>query len=611
MPENIRKRSSKWDLLPEEQAQPTILVENDWQAATHAENVTETSKNSSNSSRDVDEQNIKDRSHSNPRSRSRSRSRERDRNDGYGRKRSRSRSPTLSSKRNEGDDKRPGPKPSHRNDSKSQTEERQGETGTPDGISSKSKPTRPYSAMGHESSDGILGQPPQYLMEKKYLGFSQDSAPAPVHHDPGVDRNGRSIRGSDCIVIDTLGSTAEERERIPGMASFSNQQIGQSQTKFVMPFLRPGEQGVAGPVPVNGPAQFIIPPRAPSLQGFHMAESPKLETQIQLPYQNAPSLYNRQPLQIPFLQGQSQLARPLTPQTVNSSDSIFKGHPQTPILQGLIPRPETPKMEALKPADDRLSSLSASLSQIFGNGHQLPQLYAALNPQHGSGLVGESFSRQLPQSTAPSNAADHGKGDGHQLHQLYAALNRQPGSKLVDGLVSQQPPQSTTPPSITDHSKRDVSRMSLGLPSKPSEQKPAPVRETPKETKAGVNGGREAKKTKETKETKVTEETKETKVTEETKETKVTEETKETKGLKVFKCTLVEFVKEVLRPTWKEGQMSKEAHKTIVKKTVEKVITTLEGNVPHTKERIDLYMSYSKDKLTKLVQAYLEKYMKT
>ncbi|CAA6668711.1 unnamed protein product [Spirodela intermedia] len=86
---------------------------------------------------------------------------------------------------------------------------------------------------------------------------------------------------------------------------------------------------------------------------------------------------------------------------------------------------------------------------------------------------------------------------------------------------------------------------------------------------------------------------------------------KEGKGVRVFKCTLVEFVKEVLRPTWKEGQMSKEAHKTIVKKAVDKVVSTLDGNIPHTKERIDLYMSYSKEKLTKLVQAYVEKYMKT
>ncbi|XP_062191877.1 zinc finger CCCH domain-containing protein 55-like [Phragmites australis] len=85
---------------------------------------------------------------------------------------------------------------------------------------------------------------------------------------------------------------------------------------------------------------------------------------------------------------------------------------------------------------------------------------------------------------------------------------------------------------------------------------------------------------------------------------------KDSKALKMFKIALADFVKEALKPTWKEGQLSREVHKTIVKKVVDKVISTVE-NTPPTKEKIDIYMSYSKEKLNKLVQAYVGKYAKT
>ena len=59
--------------------------------------------------------------------------------------------------------------------------------------------------------------------------------------------------------------------------------------------------------------------------------------------------------------------------------------------------------------------------------------------------------------------------------------------------------------------------------------------------------------------------------------------------------------RKALKPTWKDGQMSREVHKTIVKKVVDKVTSTVE-NTPPTKEKIDIYMTYSKEKLNKLVQ---------
>ncbi|KAF0918816.1 hypothetical protein E2562_026189 [Oryza meyeriana var. granulata] len=84
---------------------------------------------------------------------------------------------------------------------------------------------------------------------------------------------------------------------------------------------------------------------------------------------------------------------------------------------------------------------------------------------------------------------------------------------------------------------------------------------------------------------------------------------KDSKALKMFKLALADFVKDALKPTWKEGQLSREVHKTIVKKVVDKVTTTVEY-APQTKEKIDIYMSYSREKLNKLVQAYVGKYVK-
>ncbi|CAI0428136.1 unnamed protein product [Linum tenue] len=86
---------------------------------------------------------------------------------------------------------------------------------------------------------------------------------------------------------------------------------------------------------------------------------------------------------------------------------------------------------------------------------------------------------------------------------------------------------------------------------------------------------------------------------------------KEPKGIRAFKFALVEFVKEALKPSWKEGQVTKDSYKNIVKKVVEKVSGTVQASsIPQTPEKIELYLSSSKPKLTKLVQAYVEKFQK-
>ncbi|KAL3845442.1 hypothetical protein ACJIZ3_002845 [Penstemon smallii] len=83
---------------------------------------------------------------------------------------------------------------------------------------------------------------------------------------------------------------------------------------------------------------------------------------------------------------------------------------------------------------------------------------------------------------------------------------------------------------------------------------------------------------------------------------------KDEKGMRLFKNALIEFVKEILKPKWKEGKMSREVHKTIVKKVVDKVTTTIQvDHIPKTQEKVEQYLSNSKPKISKLVEAYVER----
>jgi len=76
----------------------------------------------------------------------------------------------------------------------------------------------------------------------------------------------------------------------------------------------------------------------------------------------------------------------------------------------------------------------------------------------------------------------------------------------------------------------------------------------------------------------------------------------ESRSMKLFKVTLADFVKEVLKPSWRQGNMSKEAFKTIVKKTVDKVAAAMKSHqIPKSKAKMDHYIDSSQQKLTKLV----------
>ncbi|XP_039163305.1 uncharacterized protein LOC104420739 isoform X1 [Eucalyptus grandis] len=85
---------------------------------------------------------------------------------------------------------------------------------------------------------------------------------------------------------------------------------------------------------------------------------------------------------------------------------------------------------------------------------------------------------------------------------------------------------------------------------------------------------------------------------------------KDSRSMKPFKIALVDFVKEVLRPSWRRGNMSKEAYKTILKKTVDKVTGTMKSHhIPKSRAEINHYIDSSQRKLTKLVMRYVDKYV--
>lgn len=86
---------------------------------------------------------------------------------------------------------------------------------------------------------------------------------------------------------------------------------------------------------------------------------------------------------------------------------------------------------------------------------------------------------------------------------------------------------------------------------------------------------------------------------------------KETKALKHFRAALIDFVKELVKPTWREGNLSKNAHNIIVKRSVDRVLSTVPTHqIPSTSESVELYLSSSEPKIAKLVEGYIDKFGK-
>ncbi|XWS12616.1 hypothetical protein CRYUN_Cryun37aG0105500 [Craigia yunnanensis] len=87
---------------------------------------------------------------------------------------------------------------------------------------------------------------------------------------------------------------------------------------------------------------------------------------------------------------------------------------------------------------------------------------------------------------------------------------------------------------------------------------------------------------------------------------------KESKARRHFHAALVDLIKELLKPTWREGHLSKDAHNIIVKNAVDKVLGTIQPHqIPITFESVKQYLSSSQPKIARLVEGYIEKYRKS
>ena len=263
----------------------------------------------------------------------------------------------------------------------------------------------------------------------------------------------------------------------------------------------------------------------------------------------------------------------------------------------------------------QLTNLSVSLAQYFGNVQPLPQLYASLSTHNVSEIP------SFPYSDAPVGALgtlmktspiiecskQHDSTVCNSLEVKKLEATKIPSDSLLN---------FTGQKSMTD-AKDEVQIPIFPLSSDPSNKIVISAKETPNESDAINHGKRAAEGEANNKKNGDgdNENRTEAGANEDSEENDTTENAngndgvhdkkkgKDTKGIRAFKFALVEFIKELLKPTWKEGHISKDVYKTIVKKVVDKVTGTLQGgHIPQTQEKIDQYLSFSKSKLTKLVQ---------
>ncbi|XP_030461930.1 zinc finger CCCH domain-containing protein 38 [Syzygium oleosum] len=331
--------------------------------------------------------------------------------------------------------------------------------------------------------------------------------------------------------------------------------------------------------------------------------------------------------------GQNQLGFPSDPRKAgNVMSSLIKPLPEEgksvnhpPVIDANIlqltssnpPVPATMNGEHLR----QLNNLSASLAQILEAGKQLPQLYAALNSHQGIDMPSMLSSATLGDQATPflsslsvgsqkhydpiSDSIEPKKSDNEkQVHSSDVVVDE--STKVTSS--SLPPPSVAVVPNgtVSHNASSSVGNHESHQTSQVEPDESSKVKDS---SKLREDGDKE----------KVSDESKKGKGKDPQEDEHLenmegvtkdgeNKKSKEGKNLRAFKFALVEYVKELLKPTWKEGQFGKEAYKAIVKKVVDKVTSTMQGaNIPQSQEKIDHYLSFAKPKLTKLVQAYVEK----
>ncbi|CAN8302899.1 unnamed protein product [Cochlearia groenlandica] len=287
---------------------------------------------------------------------------------------------------------------------------------------------------------------------------------------------------------------------------------------------------------------------APPVQTFNQ----NIENHSEMPYQSTP---------LPV--GKSQVLLPTA--------TIFPGGLNSNNLQNTVSREEL----------NHISNISASLAQFFGKGQPIPQLHPSLNPNQtmqGSEVCGSKEQSSHTQSSLHSR--------GVPLVTPLQINNSDTQQVLIpENLVSLAAnPKASSEENLDKKTDEEAGKEKDGIKTREEEEGIAEEAEKDiVEEGDGDETGDENKK-----------------------------KEKDPKGMKAFKFALVEIVKELLKPAWKEGGMNKDAYKNIVKKVVDKVTGAIQtGNIPQTQDKIDHYLSASKPKLTKLVQAYISKVKKS
>ncbi|KAI4374199.1 hypothetical protein MLD38_012218 [Melastoma candidum] len=249
----------------------------------------------------------------------------------------------------------------------------------------------------------------------------------------------------------------------------------------------------------------------------------------------------------------------------------------------------------------------------------------------GPPLQNIASDKQIRQLTDLSTSLAHLLGAGNDLPQIYAALSSQQMMD-VSSALSAIGAGSVLPPvqcnTLVENQKQYDPLSDSLEPNKPEDSKPPFFTVPTGDVNADLNANNVQTEGNDTRsssqqEVKVTEEKGVVEIENEKEKGKEMQEdeklenyggkdrggkkTKEAKNLHAFKFALFEFVKDLMKPTWKEGQMDKEAYKTIVRKVVDKVTGTMQGNIPQSQDKIEQYLTFAKPKLTKLVQACVEK----
>ncbi|XP_054777117.1 protein FRIGIDA-ESSENTIAL 1-like isoform X2 [Prosopis cineraria] len=76
-------------------------------------------------------------------------------------------------------------------------------------------------------------------------------------------------------------------------------------------------------------------------------------------------------------------------------------------------------------------------------------------------------------------------------------------------------------------------------------------------------------------------------------------------ALRNFRFALADHVKKILRPLWHEGHLSKDAHIVIVKKSVDKIVGSLQPQqIPPNEDSVKKYISFCHVKVVNLVKEY-------